>query len=912
MIRMIQSKSAGHAKAYFSDALITSDYYLNDQEINGAFQGKLSERLRIEGLATKKSFFALCENVHPESGKPLTPRTKEERTIGYDINFHCPKSVSIVHALYKDANILEAFQESVSETMKDIEADSKTRVRKKGVYADRNCGEMIWVDFTHQTARPVEDHTPDPHLHAHCFTFNMTWDEQEQKLKACQFRDIKRDMPFYQSLFHKRLSDKLIHLGYQIERTNSSFEIEGVPKPIIELFSKRSDEIGRVAKEQGITDAKSLDGLGAKTRSAKQKGMSMEELRSEWRKQIQELNLPEDDYPPLRYANKKTAPSHTAEQCIDYTLQHCFERASVAPERRILANAYRHSLGDASLPVGSINRQIEADKRLIRIEEKGQTYCTTKEVLREEQRMVRLANAGRGQLSPLYQEAPELNLKGQQAEAVRDVLTSGNRVSIIRGAAGAGKTTLMQEAVEKIEQAGKTVTVVAPTAQASRGVLREEGFEQAETVAALLANKEAQDKLEGQVLWVDEAGLLGTKDMCDLLDLATEKNARIILGGDTRQHTSVVRGDALRILNTVGGIQTSEVNKIYRQKSEQYKRAVEDLSKGDIKGGFEKLDEMGFIKTVDPLKKNEALVDDFVEATKKGITILVISPTHKQGEEVTEAIRTKMRQAGLIGKKERKVEQLSNMNFTKAEKSDWRNFKPKQRVQFNQNLPNIKRGSLWEINETSKEEVTIKNKRGDILPLPKESPDCYEVYQLKEIGLSKGDKIRITKNGFDKDKRRLNNGQILEVETVRAKGEITFRNAQSKAVYKLPEDYGHISHAHCVTSHNAQGRTTDFCFVSQPASTFSATDAKQFYVSVSRAREQTIVYTDDKEALLDAASQAGDRRSAMELLNGKTPHMDYVQQRERNAQTEKPNEHTKAEKEKYEQHLDLEDYEPRF
>ena len=97
------------------------------------------------------------DSVHPESGKPLTPRTKEERTIGYDINFHCPKSVSIVHALYKDANILEAFQESVSETMKDIEADSKTRVRKKGVYADRNCGEMIWVDFTHQTARPVED-----------------------------------------------------------------------------------------------------------------------------------------------------------------------------------------------------------------------------------------------------------------------------------------------------------------------------------------------------------------------------------------------------------------------------------------------------------------------------------------------------------------------------------------------------------------------------------------------------------------------------------------------------------------------------------------------------------------------------------------------------------------------------------
>jgi ATP-dependent exoDNAse (exonuclease V) alpha subunit len=208
--------------------------------------------------------------------------------------------------------------------------------------------------------------------------------------------------------------------------------------------------------------------------------------------------------------------------------------------------------------------------------------------------------------------------------------------------------------------------------------------------------------------------------------------------------------------------------------------------------------------------------------------------------------------------------------------------------------------------------VTIKNKQGEIRQLPKENPDCYEVYQLKEIGLSKGDKIRITKNGFDKDKRRLNNGQILEVETVRAKGAILLRNKQSKALYVLADDFGHISHAHCITSHSAQGRTTDVCLVSQPAATFSATDAKQFYVSVSRAREQTLVYTDDKEALLEAAAQAGDRRSALELLSGKVPHMEYVQQRERNAQTEKSMEHTKAEKEKYEQHLDLEDYEPRF
>ena len=189
MIRMIQSSSASHAKAYFSDALIKSDYYLNDQELQGRFNGRLANRLGLNEPASKDTFFALCENRNPVTGDPLTPRTKEDRTIGYDINFHCPKSVSILHALAKDDHIMEAFKASVSDTMRDIEADSKTRVRKSGNQEDRDTGELIWADFTHQTARPVDDHSPDPHLHSHCFVFNATWDEQE---KTDQGRQIQR------------------------------------------------------------------------------------------------------------------------------------------------------------------------------------------------------------------------------------------------------------------------------------------------------------------------------------------------------------------------------------------------------------------------------------------------------------------------------------------------------------------------------------------------------------------------------------------------------------------------------------------------------------------------------------------------------------------------------------------------
>jgi conjugative relaxase-like TrwC/TraI family protein len=879
---MIQSRSAAHAKAYFSDALSKSDYYASDQELAGFWQGRFAARLGLEGATAKEAFFALCENKHPGTGESLTPRTREDRTTGYDINFHCPKSVSLLHVFAEDGHILKAFQDSVTETMQVIEADGKTRIRRAGEYDDRATGELAWGHFTHQTARPVEGFLPDPHLHSHCFVFNATWDETEQRVKAGQFRDIKRDMPYYQACFHKALSDKLIELGYGIRRTAKSFEVENVPQHVMDLFSKRTDEIGRIAKEQGITDAKELDGLGARSRAKKQKGIDMPELKKQWREQIRKIERGKsgEGEKAIRFAPKKETPQLTAEQCIDHALLHCFERASVMADRRLLETAYRHSIG-GSVSLADITKQFDQDKRLIHITEKSQKLCTTREVLHEEKHMVELARQGQGKLAPLYDKAPQLNLNGQQAAAVAHVLTTPHRVSIIRGAAGTGKTTLMREAVEKIKAAGKEIIVVAPTAQASRGVLREEGFAQAETVAKLIVDKKMQDNLKGQVLWVDEAGLLGTKDMTALLEIATQQNARIILGGDTRQHASVVRGDALRILNTVAGIRTAEVSKIYRQTDKNYRAAVEDLSKGKVKDAFEKLDAMAFIKTVDPLKPNEVLVNDYIAATKKGKTALVISPTHKQGEEVTTEIRRRLRGIKLLGKKEIAATKLKSLNLTEAEKSDYRNYRPGQTIQFSQNAPGIKRGSMWTVNQANEKEILIKNASGDIKSLPLAKSRSYDVYAQSEIKLSKGDKVLITRNGSDANKKRLDNGQILEVVSVSKKGNIKLRSLNKRTTYTLPQNYGHIAHAHCVTSYASQGKTVDEVFIYQPAGTFPATDAKQFYVSVSRARTKAHIYTDDKADLLRYASELGERLSALELIDKNKTHKNIVAQRQR-------------------------------
>lgn len=867
MIRMIQSKSAGHAKAYFSDALSKSDYYNSDQELAGYWQGKLAERMGLSGHTSKDGFFMLCENKHPQTGDHLTPRTREERTTGYDINFHCPKSVSLLHVFSGDDHILTAFQEAVTETMQEIEADSQTRVRQAGVYDDRATGELVWAHFVHQTARPVEDRLPDPHLHSHCFVFNATWDAEEGRFKAGQFREIKRNMPYYQARFHMVLADKLSALGYGIRRTAKSFEIEGVPQRAIDLFSKRTDEIGRMAKEKGITNSKELDALGARTRAKKQKGASMDELKAEWKAQIQALEAGQSESleNPIRSTKNRSEPLLTPSACIDHAILHCFERASVMDGKKLLAEACRHGLGLGVSPA-EIKRCFETDPRIIHINESGRTLCTTREVLAEEQRMVELAKAGKGKMRPLYREAPATSLNGQQASAVEHILTTTHRVSIIRGAAGTGKTTLMKEAVAKIEATGKTVFTVAPTAQASRGVLRESGFATAETVAKLLVDQKMQEKLKGQVLWVDEAGLLGTKDMTRLLEIVTQQNARLILGGDTRQHASVVRGDALRIINKVAGIKTAEVSKIYRQQHEGYRSAVEDLSKGNISLAFEKLDGMDAIHEVDPTHPNKVLVDDYVATLKKGKSVLVISPTHAQGEEVTDAIRKRLRQEGLIGKKEITTPQLKNLNLTEAQKADPRNLTAGLVIQFSQNAPKFKRGSIWTVAESDKGSLYLKNKYGEKQPIPTKYSDRYEVYSEQEIHLSKGDKLRITQNGFDTNKRRLNNGDTFEVASVAKSGRVVLVNTTSKEKYELPNTYGHVAHAHCITSHASQGKNVKEVFIYQPAGTFPATDAKQFYVSVSRGQERVHIYTDDKTELLHHASELGERQSALELI----------------------------------------------
>ncbi len=268
------------------------------------------------------------------------------------------------------------------------------------------------------------------------------------------------------------------------------------------------------------------------------------------------------------------------------------------PERKLVTEALKRGIG--AVTVEGVTREVQ-ERPLIRSEVAGRTMATTKEMLALESRLIDFARQGRGRCRPLGDpERPcsrDWFNDGQKA-AVRHVLGSRDRVMIIRGVAGTGKTTLEQEIGEALAEAGRPVVALAQSVKASREVLREEaGFATADTVARFLKDEEMQESARGGVILVDEASQLGTRDMLQVFDVADRLSARVILVGDRRQHRSVTAGEPLKLLEEKAGLRVAEVTEILRQQGD-YKKAAQALSEGRTEEGFEELDKLGWIKEV--------------------------------------------------------------------------------------------------------------------------------------------------------------------------------------------------------------------------------------------------------------------------------------------------------------------------
>ena len=887
MLFINHTSNSQAAKDYFKQELAQADYYMKDgQQISGQWHGLAAGALGLEGQVDRESFYRLCDNQHPETGEQLTARMKANRRVTYDFTFDAPKSVTLAYELGGDERVLTAFQESVRETMADVEKAMAVRVRKGGQFHDRVTGNMVWAEFVHRTTRPLADGVPDPQLHIHAVAANLSYDATEACWKAGEFSAIKRDATYYQADFHSRLSAKLTELGYGIERDGKSFRLRGIDESLTDKFSRRSKVIEEEAAKRNITDAKRKSELGRKTRNAKNADLTIGELRAEWNKR-----LTEGDKRALRAAmSQDKGEAITAKQAVDHAIEHCFERASVVREKQLLAEAMMHGVG--SVTVDDVQRELQAADVIVK-DVGGVRYATTKQVYREETEMVEFVRKGRGAYKKLASQTVILDpeLSREQSEAADKILASRDQVIGLRGGAGTGKTRMMQATIKAIESGGHQVFTFAPSAEASRGVLRSEGFANADTVERLLMDETLRKQVKNQVLWIDEAGLLSVKDTNRLFALAKEQNCRVILSGDKKQHSSVIRGDALRIIEEEAGLPFAELKQVRRQTNASYRAAVQAISEGDapsasdgkttkLAEGIASLDSMGAIVELGGEERYRQMANDYLAAvSERGRdgtvkTALVVAPTRAEGEQVTAYIRDGLRQVGQLGERERAVAALENAYWTTAQRRDAKLYQPGLVVQFHQNATGFKRGEKVEVVARDKGMVTVKRAGGKEATLQLANAEKFQVYRPAKLELASGDLVRITQNGYSTEtnrtgksaKARLNNGAVFQVEGFTREGDIRLTNG-----FLVPKDYGHLAYGYANTSHAAQGKTVDKVFVAMGHDALVAVNREQFYVSVSRGRESVKLYTDDKEAMLDAVRASGQRLSATELLGAPAP-----------------------------------------
>lgn len=859
MLRVVAHTSAAAARKYYAEGLKREDYYSEKQEVVGKWHGKAAGLLGLAGDVDREHFAALVENRHPLTGEKLTPRTKEGRRVGYDLNFHAPKSLSVLYAMTQDRDVLKAFRQAVSDTMAELEARAETRIRRKGCQENRVTGNLAWAEFVHFTSRPVGG-IPDPHLHVHCFTFNATFDGVENRWKAAQFGAIKREAHYAEAAFHARLAASLAAQGYAIERRKGGWEIKGMPASVLAKFSRRTAQIDRLADEMGIKDAKAKDALGAASREGKRHGMTFSDLLAAW-----SVRLTDDEKAQISkvcYERGQGGPERvTAAEAVDYAIAKLFERQSVVERGHILAAALRFGVGQTTPE--AIKAEFER-RQLIGRKIDDQHLCTSVDVLAEEVALLAFVRGGRNSAMPLGGRGKLPaggKLSDEQWVAVRHLLTSRDQVMAIRGGAGVGKTTLMKEACSAIEMQGLKVFAFAPSAVASRETLREAGFAGADTVAHLMLNEKLQKQIRGQVIWIDEAGLLGVRDLWRIMEIAGP-STRIILTGDTAQHAPVARGDAFRLLQKHAGLRVAEVTEIRRQEIEDYKQAIAAISKGDLRTGFRRLDSLGaFIEIEDAALRYRELAADYLALGRRGNFPLVVSPTHAESAKVTEAIRSVRRGAGQLGP-DRRCLQYQNLQWEEVDRALPENYRAGLVVQFHQNAKGFKRGELFRVLEPGeKGGIQIQNDAGETRNLPLQDAKKFLVYEEKEIALAKGDRIRITRNGESQNGKRLNNGNSFTVEKFGRKGEIHLSNG---AV--LAANHGHFAYGYCQTSHSSQSKSVRDVLVAQSADSFVASSREQFYVSCSRGKETIRIYTDNRRGLQEAVGNTSTRMAGVELL----------------------------------------------
>jgi conjugative relaxase-like TrwC/TraI family protein len=594
------AKIGGDLWSYLAGGREQADYYLGPDgapsEAAAELHGRLWSRLGVAGL-DRAVFERLAAGCHPVTGQRLIktshltrldPATGQRVAVGgfhvpgIDCNLSPPKSVSALLPFISQqqrAAFEQAHLAAVRVTLEELErrvAACRPTVNGEQVHTP---GELGVAVFTHHTSRPTSEvaaepgRPPDPQLHSHAFIFNLA---------SCQGRYLAVDSrPIYQfaataeAIYACQLAAEVQRLGYQLAwhptRNGGTWELAGVERRLLELFSSRHQHIDRQAAQFQATHGRPPTLRERGRLAARDRGPKTEACRAP--------HWPAYRAVLCRHGLKVPAPHRQRRR---EGLAPLTAREAVVRERLLAPDGLTGQ--DATFDQATLTKAVyQAATGLLAVEEAsgflerftagpdlspvatpdGPRF-TTAVLLAQERRIVQTARvkAATRVLAPSPQLVGRMvelaglcgtRLSDEQRMALGWLAAPSGWASL-EGWAGTGKTTLVRTLVRAYQANGQPVLLVSTAAETATRTARDLGLDRGWTVEAF-CRAVTTGRLRPRAEWVvlvEEAAMMDTHRMAALLQAAGPASIRTL--GDPEQAQPVGAGGWPRLVDqAIGG-----------------------------------------------------------------------------------------------------------------------------------------------------------------------------------------------------------------------------------------------------------------------------------------------------------------------------------------------------------------------
>jgi conjugative relaxase-like TrwC/TraI family protein len=594
----------------------------------------------------------------------------DTRRAGLDLTFSAPKSVSVLFGLGDDhlvAEVRAAHQAAVQQTIEYLEVLCARAARGHHTPGEpyRRIDTHGWaaVAFEHRTSR-----AGDPQLHTHVVIPNLVhgvdgrwsaWDTTEA------YRQASTGGYLYQAVLRGELTRRLGVAWGPVRRGVA--EIEGVPSGLRRLFSTRRQAIEEHLAEHGQEGPRAAQVALFATRPAKQHE-SDTDLRRGWRERTRSAGFT----PPLVLKQALGAIRNSSVPLVDLRSVASLvlgaggvtARSSTFDRRGLLRAVCEAVPAGAPVSVASLRElatvvvRDDAVVPLVTDASPDSRRYSTADLLATEESALRTA-VDRAEehvavVAPDLVEAAVLDagLSRDQDAAVRRLLTSGAGVEVVVGPAGSGKTAALRAAHAAWQSAGVDVRGVALAAIAARTLQSGTGIPSQSLTRLIHAIRRGDPDRglpsAGGVLVIDEAGMVGTRDLAWLTDVTRQAGVKLVPIGDPAQLPEIEAGGLFAAFTRALPCSTLTGN--LRQREPWERDALALLRDGDVLAALDAYDKAGRLHLLgDTLAARVSIVEDYLDAREGGGDVVMLATRRVDVRVLNTLARRALHESGGLG-----------------------------------------------------------------------------------------------------------------------------------------------------------------------------------------------------------------------------------------------------------------------